>query len=130
MKSIFGSCTITHGGADIGKSSGGGSLNIVTSTRIIETLADPICAPIAKYGSGTFSMFLPIAGTIGSDIVYTIGTNPTFGELIIAGDDFTITMPAAELLWPINIVFGSNILSPFELGFFFKPSGGNLITFS
>ena len=130
MKSIFGPCTITHDGVDVGESTGGGSLNIVTSERVIETLDGPTCTPIAKYGTGTIGMFLPIAGTIGADIVYTIGTNSTFAELIFAGEDFTITMPSAELLWPIGINFGSNSLSPFELGFFFKPSSGNLITFS
>ena len=130
MKSIFGPCTITHDGVDVGDSAGGGSLNIVTSERVIETLDGPTCTPIAKYGTGTINMFLPIAGTIGADIVYTIGTHATFAELIFAGEGFTITMPSAELLWPIGISFGSNSLNPFGLGFFFKPSSGNLITFS
>ena len=130
MKSIFGPCTITHNGVDIGKSSGGGSLDIVTSERVVETLDGPICSPIAKYGTGRLSMFLPQAGTIGASMIYNYGTNPDFASLVLTGDDFTITMPAAELLWPAGITFGANNLSLFELGFFFKPSGGNLITFS
>jgi len=130
MDSVFGPCTITHDGVDVGESAGGGSLTIVTSERVIETLDGPTCTPIAKYGTGTLRMFLPKAGTISSNIVYNLGSNPTFAELVLAGSNFTITMPLAELLWPIGISFGSNALSPFELGFFFKPSSGDLITFS
>jgi len=125
MKSIFGPCTIVHNSVNLGDSSGGGSLNIETSEHVVETLDGPICEPVAKYGLGTFNMFIPTAGTISANIVLA-----DFASLVLTGDDFVITMLAAKLLWPTIITFGANTLNPFELGFFFKPSSGNLITFS
>ena len=125
MKSLFGPCTIVHNSIDMGSSSGGGSLEIITTTQVIETLDGPICDPVAKYGTGKLNMFIPISGTIATNIEVA-----DFASLVLTGEDFVITMPSAKLLWPTGISFGTNVLNPFVLGFFFKPSGGVLIKFT
>jgi len=125
MANVFGPCTITHGGINKGKTSGGGELSIVSTTRIIETLDGPICDPHAKYGTGTIKMFELITGTINGSL-----TLNDFAELILSGKDFTMRMPAAKLLWPKGINFGVNSLVTLDVDFFFKPLNNNLITFS
>ena len=92
MKSIFGPCVVTHGGTDMGKTSTGGSLKIVITEKVIDTLDGPIYDPAARYGLGKLNMFVPIAGTISTDIVLA-----DFAGLVLTGDDFALTMPAAKL---------------------------------
>lgn len=126
MSYIFGPCAITHDAIDQGKTSNGGSLSIVTTERIINTLDGPICNPKAMYGTGTINSVELVAGTISDDLVLL-----DFGILVFTGKDFTITMPAAKILWPTEITFGASSQNTFDLGFFFKPVtgfGSNLIT--
>lgn len=128
MSYIFGPCTITHDTIDQGKTFNGGSLAIVTTERIIETLDGPICDPKALYGTGVINSVELVAGTISADFILT-----DFGILIFTGEDFVITMPAAKLLWPTELSFGVNSQKSFDLGFFFRPVtgfGSSLITFT
>jgi hypothetical protein len=122
---LFGPCTITHAGVALGDTTEGGSFTIFTSDRVRRALGYVICKPVPRYGEGIIRMFSPIAGSIENTLAKT-----EYGSLILTGGDFTITMPEAKLLWPTNITFGDNAQHPFELGFFFRPTGGVLITYA
>ena len=125
MAYIFGPCTITHNAVDLGKTSAGGSLNIITTERVIDLTDDSTCEPYVKYGIGVIKATELVAGTIGETLILA-----EYASLILAGKNFTITIPAAKLLWPTRIVFGNNALNTFDIDIFFRLSNNVLLTFA
>jgi len=115
MNYIFGPCTITFNGSDIGKTNGGGKITITTTEVKIPVLGDVLHEESFLYGEGELNKF-EISDTVITDSM----VSNTYGELILTGDTFQITIPSCKLLLPKSLDFGTNDFRPYTIRFFFK----------
>lgn len=123
---LFGPATVTHDGTNIGKTSGGGSVEILKhETEVIDTFYRVDEKP---YGiAGSLNLF-----QLDQSITITNSVNLyAYGQIVITLDYGTITLYKAKLNLPDTIPWGTFSLEPFTLKIIGgKDSSGNLIDFS
>lgn len=125
MIKLIGPATITHNGVDIGKTKGGGSINLLETSY--EPLANFYKVEHILYGvEGQINLFqLDSSVTLSSTRVLF-----DYGEVIISLKYGTITLFNTRLLYPKDISFGTFDQNPFTLLIEGGEDGsGNIIKF-
>ena len=120
---LFGPATIQFGTEDLGETKGGGSLNIVTSVIKEPVIGgDVIYDEVPLYGEGIIHKFEFIPGIISDSLLWK-----DFGELVITGVSYKITLYNCQIFLPKAINFGALQQEVYDINLFFKPdSNGNL----
>jgi hypothetical protein len=120
---LCGPATITHGGSDLGKTYGGGTLRLLHKDKA-EVSNDYDPTPVVYGGEGTFRFYKWSGVTIGSDLeLYA------FGEVVITTTNATITLYKCKILLNLdNMTLGTNEQQPINVRLIFTPNdSGNII---
>jgi hypothetical protein len=119
----FGSCSITHNSVNLGKSFGGGSINMKTEEiNEIQTIYAPDLLFLS--GSGEINMFSWNSTITITDTLELL----TPAVTIFESTDFIIELYSCGFHINKSIVFGLNEQKPITLTFAFgKDSSGNIM---
>jgi len=119
----FGSCTIKHNSIDLGKSFGGGTINMkVEELNEIQTIYTPELLFLS--GSGVLNFFNWSSTVAITDAMQILSAAVTTFE----ATDMKITLYSCSFHLNKSITFGKNEQNPFPLIFTFgRDSSGNII---
>ena len=110
---LFGPYTVTFDSTDLGKTSGGVTLEVYEQERYNETIGETLRVAWVTRVSGEILLFDAEVMSVVDDLVKS--TTP--GTLVFTGIDHKITITNATLSYPRNFTIGTNRHVPFNLRF-------------
>lgn len=107
---LFGPATVTHGGTDLGKTTGGGSITILEkSYEPLSSSYEVVTTPYGVEGQLNkfqFSQSLTISSSME---LYS------YGQIVITLKEGTITLYHAKIILPKSMSFGEFSQEPFTV---------------
>ncbi|RLG72208.1 MAG: hypothetical protein DRO11_02775 [Methanobacteriota archaeon] len=124
---LFGPVTVSYNGTDLGKTYGGARLTLEEETvSYIDTSNDLQRLDYATHGEGELRL-KEYSGniTLEGDVALE-----DWGEVVLTGDSYKVTLPSCRLLFPKTLSLGRLRQEPFEVRLVFRrdPASGTLLS--